>query len=68
MMLFPKCQSSGDVTQYSPIAKALSTLDADSEQMLKKKFEIAYMISTQNFAFTKMAPTTSEPYLFDLDD
>ena len=56
MMLFWKSQSSGDVTEYAPIAKALSTLDAHSEQRLKKKFEITYLICKQNLAFTKMAP------------
>ena len=55
MVLFKKSQSS-DVTEYAPIAKALSTLDASSEQRLKRKFEIAYMLCKQNLPFTKMAP------------
>jgi len=42
MVLFKKSQSS-DVTEYTPIAKALSTLHASSEQRLKRKFEIAYL-------------------------
>ena len=58
MMLFRKSQSSGDIihVEYSSITKALSTLDADSEQRVKNKFEIAYLICKQNLAFTKMAP------------
>ena len=57
MMLFRKSQSSGDITEYSPIAKALSTLDADAEQRVKKKFEIACLICKQNLAFTKGVST-----------
>ena len=55
MLLFKKSQSS-DVTDYAPIAKALSTLDAGSELKLTKKFEIAYLLCKENLAFTKMAP------------
>ena len=50
MLLFKKSQSS-DVTDYAPIAKALSTLDAGSE--LKQKFKIAYLLCKENLAFTK---------------
>jgi len=57
MVLFKKSQSSAsDVTEYAPITKALSTLDARSEQRLKRKFEIAYLLCKQNLAFLKMAP------------
>ena len=55
MLLFKKSQSS-DVTDYAPIAKALSTLDAGSELKLTKKFEIAYLLCKENLAFMKMAP------------
>ncbi len=36
------------VTEYSPIAKALTTLDAGARQILKRKFEIAYLICKEN--------------------
>jgi len=55
MVLLKKSQSS-DIMEYAPIAKALSTLDASSEQRLKRKFEIAYLLCEQNIAFLKMAP------------
>ena len=51
-MDFKKSQSS-DVTEYAPIAKALSTLDTSSEQRLKRKFEIAYLLCKQNLAALK---------------
>ena len=54
MQLFKKSQSR-DVTEYAPIAKALCTLDKSSEEKLKRKFEIAYMICKENLAFVKMA-------------
>ncbi len=39
-ILFTKSQSS-DVTQYAPIAKALSTLDPDTKNKLRRKFKVA---------------------------
>ena len=57
MILFRKSQGS-QVTEYSPIAKALyntTTLDAGAKQILKK-FEIAYLICKENLSFVKMAP------------
>ena len=46
----------------------LSSLDASSEQRLKKKFEIAYLLCKQSLAFTKMAPVCEleEKYGVDL--
>ena len=55
MLLFKK-QSSTDVTEYVPTAKALYNLDADAELKLKRKFDIAYMIAKHNLAFIKMKP------------
>ena len=43
-----------DVTDYVPIAKVLCMLDKTTKQALQKKFEIAYFISKENLAFTKM--------------
>ena len=43
-----------DVTEYAPIAKALCMLDKTTKQALQKKFEIAYFISKENLAFTKI--------------
>ena len=53
-MLLLKKQSSSDVTEYAPIAKALHTLDYDAEEKLKRKFDIAFFISKENVAFAKM--------------
>ena len=50
MVLFKKSQSN-DVTEYAAIAKVLSTLDASSEQRLKRTFKIAYLLCKQNLAF-----------------
>ena len=44
-MLLLKKQSLSDVTEYTPIAKALHTLDSDAEGKLKRKFDIAFFIS-----------------------
>ena len=49
-----KKQSSSDVTEYAPIAKALHTFDSDAEGKLKHKFDIAFFISKENVAFAKM--------------
>lgn len=43
------------ITEYAPIAKALSTLDASTEVRVTRKFEIAYAICKEGFAFTKMS-------------
>ena len=53
-MLLLKKQSSSDVTEYTPIAKALHTLDSDAEGKLKHKFDTAFFISKENLAFGKM--------------
>ena len=53
-MLLLKKQSSSDVTEYTPIAKALHTLDYDAEEKLKCKFDIAFFISKENVVFAKM--------------
>ena len=43
-----------DITDYASIAKVFSTLDKTTKQTLQKKFEIAYFVSKENLAFTKM--------------
>ena len=67
MLLYRKSQSH-DITEYAPIAKALSSLDAGSEKILVRKFEIAYVICKEKMAFTKMAPlcTLEEQHGVDL--
>ena len=55
MMLLKKKQAV-DIRDYSPIARALSTMDATSKERMKRKFDIAYTISKENMAFTKMKP------------
>ena len=54
MILFHKSRCS-DVTEYAPIARALSTLDSDTAGKLKRKFEVAYLICKEGLAFTKMS-------------
>ena len=55
MLLLRKSQSRS-VTDYAPIAKALSTLGSEAEEKLMKKFEIAYLICKEGMAFLKMGP------------
>lgn len=55
MLLYRKSQSIS-ITDYSPIARALSTLDAGTEMKVTRKFEIAYAICKEGLAFSKMAP------------
>ena len=54
MVLFHKSRST-DVSDYAPIARALSTLDQETALRLKRKFEIAYLICKEGLAFTKMS-------------
>ena len=55
-MLLLKKSSLSSVLDYSPIAKALHKLDAATEAMLSKKFEIAHFITKENLSFIKMGP------------
>ena len=55
MKLLKKSQSSGNVSSYAPIAKALTTLDARTEETVERKFEIAYFLTKENLPFVKMA-------------
>ena len=55
MLLLQKASLSS-VLDYSPIAKALHKLDAATEAMLSKKFEIAHFITKENLSFLKMGP------------
>ena len=55
MRLYNKYQAE-NVTEYSPLARALYTLDASTKRTLEKKFNLAYFICKENMAFTKMAP------------
>ena len=54
MILFHKSRS-GDVVEYAPIARALSTLDQNAVSKLKRKFEIADLICKEGLASTKMS-------------
>ena len=54
MVLYKKSQSSGDVSAY--IAKALTPLDARTEERVRKKFEIVYLLVKENLLFIKMSP------------
>ena len=55
-MLLLKKASLSSVLDYYPIAKALHKLDAATEAMLSKKFEIAHFITKENLSFLKMGP------------
>ena len=51
-----KKQRGDDVTNYTPIAKALLTMDESSEGALKREFDTVYFIAKEKLAFTKMKP------------
>ena len=57
MLLFKKQQSS-NVVEYSPIARsfAQASMDEATQDKIKKKFDISYMIAKEKMAFTKMKP------------
>ena len=48
MVLYKKSQSSGDVFAYTPITKALTVLDARTEEAVRTKFEIVYFLVKEN--------------------
>ena len=52
MVLYKKSLSVS-VTKYAPIANTLSTLDERTEAIVMRKFNIAYAIFKEGFAFTK---------------
>ena len=47
MQLFKKSQGA-NITEYVPIARAFSTLDKDSEEILTKKFELAFFFAKKH--------------------
>lgn len=53
-MLLLRKASAVAVTDYSPIARAFSSIDSATEERIKKQFEIAYMLSKENLSFSKM--------------
>ena len=55
-MILLKKNQSVNIHDYSPIAWALSMMDAMSKERMKWKFNIPFMISKENMAFTKMKP------------
>ncbi len=54
MHLFKKSQSKS-IVEYSPIARAFSSLDSSTEEKIKRKFDIAYCLCKENLSFSKMA-------------
>eukprot|EP00731_Ephydatia_muelleri_P021914 Em0014g505a len=54
-MVHYKKSQSVPVTEFAPIAKALSTIDELTEAVMARKFDIAYTICKEGFAFTKMS-------------
>ena len=44
-------------TSYAPIAQTLEKLSDGEMQCLRRKFEVAYMIGTENLAFLKYPVT-----------
>ena len=55
-MLLSRKEHASDICEYSPIAKALSKMDACAEETIKKKFDVAYMLAKEGMAFHKMKP------------
>ena len=57
-MLLYKKQRSSNVCDYAPIARSLtqSSVDANTREKTKRKFDMAYLIAKEKLAFTKMAP------------
>ena len=53
--LMRKGQAS-DITEYTPIARALSTMNSHAEETLKRKFDVAYMLAKEGIAFNKIMP------------
>lgn len=56
MVLFKK-EHARDFTEYSPIGAALlhlKSMDKTTQERMKHKFDIAYMIAKENLSFTKM--------------
>ena len=53
MLLLRKEQAS-DVTEYTPIARVLTMMDSHAEEMLKKKFDVAYVLAKEGITFAKM--------------
>ena len=55
MILLRQTQSQ-HVTDYSPIAKSLTTLDIATEPKIRRKFDVAYFIAKQNLSLASMPP------------
>jgi len=53
MQFFHHASSKG-IPDNAPIAKALLTMDQGAHRKIKKKFEIAYFLSKENFNFSKI--------------
>ena len=49
-------ESSSSVADYAPIVQALHRLGPATEATMSKKFEVAYFVAKQNFAFVKFKP------------
>ena len=43
-----------DITECAPIARAFSSIDADAERKVRKKFEIVYCISKEGMSFNHL--------------
>lgn len=52
--LFKRSQSS-KLVDYSPIARAFSTLEPSAENKIKKLFDLAYWLCKENLPFNKMS-------------
>ena len=52
-MLLLKIAQSTSICDYTPIAKALHTMDASAERQI---FDIAFTIAKENMAYAKMKP------------
>ena len=54
-MLLYKKSLSNSIVDYSPIAKALCTLDASTQAAVSRKFEITYMMCKVGLALKEMS-------------
>lgn len=66
MTLFNKA-SGKKATEYAPIVRALLTMDEGTKRRVIKKFEVAYFLSKENMAFSKMGAICELEELHQVD-
>ncbi len=66
MQLLQRANSKG-VPDNAPIARALFSMSQSAQERIKKKFQIAYCLSKENMAFTKMGAICELEQLHKVD-